>query len=122
MGDVENLEYTNDRGMGITVYCGKRKGSASTSDLTESAIREAVARARSFARYTAEDPHAGLADAALMATEIPDLMLDHPWAIAGDGERDGDRLRSSGVVPRPPDNELRRSFGLDEPRRADLCE
>ena len=49
MGDVESLEYTNDRGVAITVYCGKRKGSASTSDLTESAIRETVAKACAFA-------------------------------------------------------------------------
>lgn len=84
MGDVENLEYTNDRGVGITVFCGNRKGSASTSDLTQAAIREAVGKACAFARYTAEDRFAGLADVALMATEIPDLMLDHPWAIEAD--------------------------------------
>jgi PmbA protein len=84
LGDVENLEYTNDRGMGITVFCGKRKGSASTSDLTGYAIRETVSKAVAFARYTAEDPHAGLADAELMATEIPQLDLDHAWAIDAD--------------------------------------
>lgn len=84
MGDVESLEYTNDRGVAITVYCGNRKGSASTSDLTESAIRETVAKARAFARYTAEDRHAGLADPALMATEIPDLHLDYPWRLEAD--------------------------------------
>lgn len=84
MGDVESLEYTNDRGVAITVYCGNRKGSASTSDLTEPAIRESVAKACAFARYTAEDEHAGLADPALMATEIPDLQLDHPWTLKAD--------------------------------------
>ncbi len=81
LGDVENLEYTNDRGIGITVYCGSRKGSASTSDISSDAIREAVGKACTFANYTAEDKYAGLADADCMCTEVPDLDLDHPWDI-----------------------------------------
>jgi PmbA protein len=81
LGDVENLEYTNDRGLGITVYRDSRKGSASTSDVSEAAIREAVAKACTFATYTEQDEHAGLADAALMATDVPDLCLDHPWSV-----------------------------------------
>ena len=81
LGDVENLEFTNDRGVGITVYKNSCKGNASTSDLSPAAIREAVAKACSFAKLTAEDPHSGLADAALMATEVRDLDLDHPWQI-----------------------------------------
>jgi PmbA protein len=81
LGDVENLEFTNDRGIGITVYKNACKGNASTSDVSPSAIREAVAKACSFAMLTAEDPHSGLADASLMATELRDLDLDHPWEI-----------------------------------------
>ena len=81
LGDVENLEYTNDRGIGITVYRDSRKGSASTSDISPAAIREAVTKACTFAEYTAEDPHAGLADAERMCTDIRDLELDHPWPI-----------------------------------------
>jgi PmbA protein len=81
LGDVENLEYTNDRGVGITVYKGSRKGNASTSDIRPEAIREAVGKAFAFATFTAEDPNAGLADATLMCTEIRDLDLDHPWHI-----------------------------------------
>ena len=81
LGDVENLEYTNDRGVGITVYCGSRKGSASTSEISREAIREAVGKARSFADYTAEDKYAGLADPDRMCTEVPDLDLDHPWTL-----------------------------------------
>jgi PmbA protein len=81
MGDVEHLEYTNDRGIGITVYCGSRKGSASTSDISPGAIAEAVGKACTFATFTAEDKHAGLADAERMATDIPDLQLDHPWEL-----------------------------------------
>lgn len=81
LGDVENLEYTNDRGLGITVYLDSRKGSASTSDISAAAICEAVAKACTFATYTEQDEHAGLADAALMASDVPDLDLDHPWGI-----------------------------------------
>ncbi|MGI9225503.1 MAG: metalloprotease PmbA [Woeseiaceae bacterium] len=81
LGDVEHLEYTNDRGIGITVYCGSCKGSASTSDISPDAIREAVGKACTFATFTAEDKHAGLADAGRMAAHFPDLRLDHPWAL-----------------------------------------
>lgn len=82
LGDVENLEFTNDRGLGITVYKDKCKGNASTSDISEAAIKETVAKAFSFARLTAEDTHSGLADADRMATDILDLDLDHPWEIS----------------------------------------
>ena len=81
LGDVENLEYTNDRGIWVTVYRNARKGSASTSETTPTAIREAVAKASSFAEYTAADEHSGLADADLMCTAIRDLDLDHHWDI-----------------------------------------
>ncbi len=81
LGEVENLEYTNDRGLAITVYRDLCKGSASTSDISSAAICEAVGKACAFAQYTAEDKHAGLADAALMCTDVPDLQLDHPWTL-----------------------------------------
>ena len=84
LGDVENLEYTNDRGLWITVYKESRKGSASTSDTCAESIREAVEKACTFADCTAQDKYAGLADAELMCTEPRDLDLDHPWAIAAD--------------------------------------
>ncbi|MDH4108234.1 MAG: metalloprotease PmbA [Gammaproteobacteria bacterium] len=85
LGDVENLEYTNDRGVGVTVYKGTRKGSASTSDFSRPAIREAVEKAFSFARYTAADPCAGLADAELMAgDDLPELDLTHRWRLPVD--------------------------------------
>lgn len=88
MHEVETLEYHRDRGMGITVYRGKRKGSASTADLGAAAIRETVAKAYSIAGFTAEDPCAGLPDAADLATDIPDLDLNHPWNIEPDAARD----------------------------------
>ncbi len=79
LGEVETLEYQRDRGLGVTVYFGRRKGAASTADLSHAAIADTVRAACSIARYTAEDDCAGLADAELMAKEFPDLDLDHPW-------------------------------------------
>lgn len=81
LGEVETLEYQRDRGLGITLYFGGRKGSASSSDLSPAAIADAVRAAASIARHTAEDECAGLADAALMAQALPDLDLCHPWSL-----------------------------------------
>lgn len=81
LGEVDTVEYQRDRGLGITVYVGQRKGSASTADLAPAAVAATVAKACTIARYTAEDPYAGLADPDALATDIPDLDLDHPWEI-----------------------------------------
>lgn len=81
LGNVESLEYTNDRGIGLTVYKDQKKGSASTSDFSPAALKEAVVKACSFANYTAADKCSGLADKELMATEIPDLDLMHAWNL-----------------------------------------
>ena len=81
LGEVETLEYHRDRGVGVTVYFGQRKASASTSDFTPKAVRETVRAACDIARYTSEDDCAGLADTALMARDIPDLDLCHPWDV-----------------------------------------
>jgi PmbA protein len=88
LGEVETLEYQRDRGMGVTVYRGKRKGSASTADLSPAAIRETVAKAISIAGFTAEDEYAGLPDPDTIARTIPDLDLCHPWSIEPDEARD----------------------------------
>jgi len=80
-GDIETLERTEDRGLTVTVYRGRRKGSASTSDLRSAAVRETVSAALDIARYADEDPFAGLAEPELMAYDYPDLDLDHPWDI-----------------------------------------
>ncbi len=82
LGEVETVEYQRDRGMGITVYFGQRKGSASTADLSPRAVAETVEKACDIARYTAEDDCAGLADPEELARDIPDLDLDHPWDLA----------------------------------------
>jgi PmbA protein len=81
LGEVETVEHTRDNGLGITVYFGHRKGSASTSDLSPEAIRDTVAAACTIASHTQDDPCAGLAHAALMANEIPDLDLYNPWQV-----------------------------------------
>lgn len=81
MQEVENVEFTNDGGLGISVYVGKRKGSASTADLSQKALTLAVEKAVDIARYTSEDPCTGLADAELIATEFPDLALFHPEVL-----------------------------------------
>ncbi|MEJ2514164.1 MAG: metalloprotease PmbA [Gammaproteobacteria bacterium] len=83
-GEVETLEHQRDRGFGVTVYFGHRKGGASTSDLADASLEETVEKACTIARHTAEDPCSGLADADRMATDIPDLDLDHPWSVSPD--------------------------------------
>ena len=80
-GELENLEFNQDRGFGITLYVGKRKGSASTTDSSPNAIRETVAAAKGIAKHTEEDPYSGLAEASLMPAETVDLDLYHPWDI-----------------------------------------
>lgn len=79
--EVETIEFNRDKGIGITVYAGQRKGYASTSDFSARALRETVEAALDIARFTAEDDCAGLADATLMARDCPDLDLYHPWAL-----------------------------------------
>ncbi|XLX41282.1 metalloprotease PmbA [Ectopseudomonas mendocina] len=80
-GEVETVEFNRDQGFGITLYVGQRKGSASTSATGIEAIRETVAAALAIAKHASEDECAGLADAALMARELPELDLYHPWSI-----------------------------------------
>jgi PmbA protein len=84
LGEVETLEHQRDRSMGITVYFGQRKGSASTADFSLEAVGATVAKACSIARFTAEDASSGLAEAALMERAPPDLDLSHPWNVAAD--------------------------------------
>ena len=80
-GEVETIEYNRDKGIGVSVYFGKRRGHASTSDFSPQAVRATVDAAVSIARFTASDDYAGLADEALLAREIPDLDLFHPWNL-----------------------------------------
>ena len=80
--EVETIEYTRDKGLGVTVYVGKQRGHASTTDLSAPAIRDTIDKALTIARYTAPDDCAGLADSDLLARDIPDLDLFHPWGVS----------------------------------------
>jgi len=81
-GEVETVEYNRDKGLGITVYFGKRRGNASTSDLSVDAVERTVEAACAIARHTAEDDAAGLPDEErLFRGEPPDLDLFHPWGL-----------------------------------------
>jgi PmbA protein len=85
LGEVETVEQTRDRSLSITVFAGQRRGSASTSDFSRAALEQTVQAAWHIARYTAEDPSAGLPDAdRLLLSASPDLSLYHPWALTVD--------------------------------------
>ncbi|WP_242104405.1 metalloprotease PmbA [Lysobacter sp. M2-1] len=89
MGGVETVESNRDRGISVTAYFGQRKGSASTADLREESLVATVAQACAIAKFTEDDPAAGLADAALMARppaegRFPEFDSWHPWSIDAD--------------------------------------
>ncbi|WP_226470070.1 metalloprotease PmbA [Luteimonas panaciterrae] len=84
MGAVETVESTRDRSIGVTVYFGKRKGSASTADLREDSLDATVDQACAIAEFTEDDPAAGLAEAGLMATDLREFDTWHPWALDAD--------------------------------------
>lgn len=97
LGEVETVEHSRDRGFGLTVYFGKRKGSASTADLAADSIAKTIEQACAIAKYTEEDPCAGLADPARLAREFADLDLWHPWSIdAADAIRLGIEIEDAG--------------------------
>jgi PmbA protein len=97
LGEVETIEHTRDRTFGVTVYFGKRKGSASTADLHPESIAKTIEQACAIARHTEEDPFAGLADPQRLAREFPDLDLWHPWALApADAIELGCRIEDAG--------------------------
>ncbi|MCC7115252.1 MAG: metalloprotease PmbA [Burkholderiales bacterium] len=81
-GEVETIAYNRDKGVSVTVYVGKSRGNASSADFTDASIRDTVDKALAIARYTAEDPCAGLADADRLARDWPDLDLYHPWELS----------------------------------------
>jgi PmbA protein len=81
-GEVETIEYTRDKGLSLTVYIGRQRGHASTTDLSSQAISDTVDKALTIARFTAADECAGLADEDLLARDFPDLDLYRPWGIS----------------------------------------
>ena len=84
-GEVETIEYNRDKGLGISVYIGQQRGSASTSDFSPQAVRDTVDAALNIAKFTAIDECAGLPEPELLATEFPDLGLYYPWMLDVDG-------------------------------------
>lgn len=80
-GEIDTVEYSNGKELGVTVYFGQRIGAAITSDFKPEAVQLMLEKACHIARYTSEDPYLGLADPKLMAYDYPDLDLDHPWNI-----------------------------------------
>ena len=88
LGEIEQIEFQQDKSLDITVYVGQRKGRASTADFSERALQDTVKAAIDIARYTAEDDCAGLADAALMATHIGDLDRYHEWDLSTESALD----------------------------------
>ena len=80
--DVENIEFHRDKGIGVCVYLGQKRGYASTSDFSPEALRQTVGAALDIARHTAEDDAAGLPEPELLARDCPDLDLYHPWSLS----------------------------------------
>lgn len=88
LGELESVERQKDRSLGLTVYQGQRKGSASVNDFSAKGIAAAVAKAISIARFTTADSFAGLADPARLATDPPDLDLYHHWELDPEAAQD----------------------------------
>ncbi len=90
-GEVENVERNRDKSIGVSVYIGQRRGNASTSDFSRAALEQTVRAAYDIARFTAEDPAAGLPDEqdlAMGEAATLDLDLFHPWSIDAEGAVD----------------------------------
>jgi len=122
MGAVETVESTRDRGISVTVYFGKRKGSASTADLREESLDATVEQACAIARFTEDDPAAGLADAGLMAQPpaggFPDFDAWHPWAL--DADRAIDLALACETAGRDSDARIENSDGASVGSSASL--
>jgi len=83
-GELESIEHHQDKVLTLSTYHGKRKGTATTTDFSAASIAETAAAADRIARHAEEDPYAGLIEARYLATDIPDLDLDHPWGLEPD--------------------------------------
>ena len=108
-GEVETIEYNRDKGVGVTVYIGRQRGHASTSDFKPKALRETVEAAHAIARFTAADECAGLADVDLLASTVADLDLYHPWNLGV--EEAIERARACEAAALAVDPRIRNSEG-----------
>ena len=107
--EVETVEFTNDGGLGISVYHNNRKGSASTADLSPQALKLTVEKAVEIAKHTNEDPCSGLADKELMAFDYPDLDLYHPQEL--DTEKAIEQAVAAETAALESDNRITNSDG-----------
>jgi PmbA protein len=81
-GELETVEHHQDKALSLTLFHGKCKGTATTTDFSATSIEAAVAAADQIAKHAEEDPYAGLIDAKYLAEDVPELDLDHPWDLA----------------------------------------
>ena len=109
LGEVDTLEYHRDKGCSVTVFIGQAQGSASTSDFSDRAVDAAAEKACALARLTSPDPANGLADPRSLATEIPDLDLDHPAEMEPDDAVE--RARACEDAARAVDSRITNSEG-----------
>ncbi len=109
LGEVETVEHTRDKSLGVTVYLGSRSGSASSSDLRPAALRDTVRAAVTIAKYIAADDCAGLADPERLAKTVPDLDLYHPWRLTLDDAIE--RAQRCEQAARELDSRIRNSEG-----------
>lgn len=109
MGDVESIEHRREKALSITVYRDGRRGSANSTDLNPKALVASVAAAAEIARHTVADPCAGLVEAELMAREVPDLDLFHPWELTP--ERAAEIAQECEDAARAQDPRIRNSEG-----------
>ncbi len=109
LGEVETVEHTRDKSLGVTVYLGQRSGSASSSDLRPAALRDTVRAAVTIAKYIAADDCAGLADPERLAKTVPDLDLYHPWRLTLDDAIE--RAQRCEQAARDLDSRIRNSEG-----------
>jgi PmbA protein len=101
-GEVETVAYHRDKGVAVTVYIGQRRGHASSADFADESIRTTVEKAVAIARFTAEDPYAGLADPARLAHTFPDLALYHPWDLPVDAAIEAGRATEAAALAVDP--------------------
>ena len=111
MGDVEQVEFNRDKSIDITVFMGKRSGSASTTDISDKALEDTVTAACHIAKYTDEDPYSGLADSEFLATQFPDLDMYHDWAITP--QEAGEMAVKCGAAGMGADKRITNSDGVD---------
>ncbi|HKJ71651.1 MAG TPA: metalloprotease PmbA [Gammaproteobacteria bacterium] len=109
LGEVDTLEYHRDKGATVTAYIGGARGSATTTDFSEAALEAAAEKACALARRTSPDPANGLADPDQLATDIPDLDLDHPAEI--EPEAAIERARACEAAARAVDGRISNSEG-----------